>query len=124
MLNKKKLAERDERKRCELDTELLSSKYPDIESLVISMDYYQKGYKDLMMKRTVNFSPESHAYFLMECMKNDCLEGGFNLAPVISSMVRKNLTSEKGEITCQGNDSSEHARIIFKISIKYNKKTS
>ncbi|NWF98709.1 MAG: hypothetical protein HXY52_07235 [Nitrospirae bacterium] len=124
MLNKQKLAERDERKRCELDTELLSAKYPDIESIVIIMDYYQKGYKHLMMKRTVNFSPESHAYFLMECMKHDCLEGGFNLTPVISSMVRKNITSEKGELTCQGNNSSEHAHIVFNISIKYNKNIS
>jgi hypothetical protein len=55
----------------------------------------------------------------MECMKHDCIDGGFNLEAVIAKMIKARLKSGKGELGCAGKDSSCHARIDYMISIKY-----
>jgi hypothetical protein len=121
MSRKQKNAELTERKQQRVDAGPMSAHYPDIVSIIISMDYYQASYSSAVMQRTVNFSSDSSAYFHMECMDRDCLDGGYNLAPVIKSMVKGRLEKKKGEIACPGNSSPGHARIEYKISIQYNK---
>jgi hypothetical protein len=120
MVSKPKNDERAERRQQKIDAGLLSERYPHISSIVITMDYYQKGAGAVLMKRTVNFFPGSSAYFLMECMKNDCLNGGFDLAPVIATMVKGCSESKNGELTCPGNNASGHTRINYNVAIHYN----
>jgi len=120
MISEQKNTERSERKQQKIDAGLLSTRYPYITSIVITMDYYQKGAGPVLMKRTVNFFPGSPAYFLMECMRNDCTKGGFDLEPVIAMMVKNRLESGDGELTCPGNNASGHARISYKVAIQYN----
>jgi hypothetical protein len=120
MISKQRNVEWTERKQQKIDAGLISARYPSIASIVITMDYYQKGSGPVIMKRTVNFTPGSPAYFLMECMKNDCINGGFDLDPVIAKMVKGRLESGDGELTCPGNNSSGHARICYSIAIQYN----
>jgi hypothetical protein len=120
MVSKPKNDERAERRQQKIDAGLLSERYPHISSIVITMDYYQKGAGTVSMKRTVNFFPGSSAYFLMECMRNDCINGGFDLEPVISRMVKGSSKSGDGELTCPGNNASGHTRINYKVAIQYN----
>lgn len=108
-----------ERKQKKIDAGLLSASYPYIASIVITMDYYQKGAGPVLMRRTVNFFPGSTAYFLMECIKNDCISGGFNLEPVIATMVEGQVKSGDGKLVCHGNNASGHARVDYKIAIQY-----
>lgn len=119
MVTKQKQAERIERKQQKIDAGVVSARYPDVASIVISMDYYKRGPGPAFLKRTVNFSPGSFAYFLMECMEDSCIDGGFDLDPVILNMVRGHLTSAKGALVCSGNDSSKHRRIDYQIAIQY-----
>lgn len=121
MDSKLKKAERLERKQQKTDAGLISERYPEISTIVIFMNYYQKNNGPSIMQHTVNFFPGSAAYFHMECIRKDCVDGGFNLEPVISSMMRSRKESAKGELTCEGNDmASHHARIDYNIVIKYN----
>ncbi|MBI5050756.1 MAG: hypothetical protein HZC11_07800 [Nitrospirae bacterium] len=53
-------------------------------------------------------------------MKNDCTNGGFNLEPVITTMVKGRLESGDGKLVCPGNNASGHARVDYKIAIQYN----
>jgi hypothetical protein len=119
MVSKPKNDERAERRQQKIDAGLLSERYPHISSIIITMDYYQKGAGAVSMKRTVNFFPGSNAYFLMECMRNDCINGGFDLEPVISRMVKGSAKSEGGELLCPGNNASGHTRINYKVAIQY-----
>ena len=119
MSRKEKEAERSERKQQRVDAGLMSTRYPSVASIVVVMNYYQRGMIPPIMKRTVNFFPSSAAFFLMECMKYDCIDGGFDLEPVIATMVRGRLESGSGELVCQGNDSSGHAHIDYNIAIHY-----
>ena len=58
----------------------------------------------------------------MECVRHDCLDGGYNLEPVITDMARDHLESRNGELVCPGDNllnPSGHARINYTIAIHY-----
>jgi len=119
MGRREKEEERKERKQSKVDAALLSESYPDVSSVVVSMNYYQRNKGQVFMQRTVNFFPGSAAYFLMECMRHDCIDGGYDLETVIATMMRDHLESGNGEIVCPGDKSSGHARIDYTIAIQY-----
>lgn len=105
---------------------LISERFPKVSSIVIHMTYHQKSTNNILMFRTINFAPASYAYFNLKCLTKKCEDGGFELTRVINNMIKKRKTTEKGNTVCSGkNDSltSDHAKISFEISIKYNKKS-
>lgn len=111
-------------KKNRLAASLVSDRFPKVSGMVIHMTYYQRVSELVLMERTVNVSPGDHAYFNMECMTKDCINGGFDLEQVISDMIRHHKKSGKGKLVCNGeNDilSSGHASISYAISIQYNK---
>jgi hypothetical protein len=104
---------------------ILSERFPKAESIVIRMEYFQKEVANaVLMLRTVNFYPNSEADFLMRCMNKECLEGGFNLYPTITSMVRRRKPGAKGTMPCSGKTAGvppDHASISYEIYITYKK---
>jgi len=101
---------------------LVSERYPQISDMVINMTYYHKAADPVLMKRTMNVSPENHADFFMECMIRSCENGGFDLTRVISGLIKKRKKSVKGSIDCKGKNGSlprDHASISYEISVKY-----
>jgi hypothetical protein len=117
------LAKKEQNKRKKLSSGLISEKFPKISSIVINMQYYQKLSERIFMVRTVNFSPSSYAYFYMDCLTKNCLNGGFEFSPVISGLIKKRKKAGKGKFICNGkNDSLDkgHVNISYTINIKYN----
>lgn len=113
------------KKQHKLDAGLVSECYPNVESMLISMEYYHKAENPLLMKRTVNVFPSSFAYFKMECMTKGCEGGGFDLTSIIAKHVKQLKKSLKGTMVCKGKNSEkqpDHASISYEITIKYNKK--
>lgn len=107
-----------------LSAGLLSDRFPDVSAVVIRMTYYQKGINPVLMERTVNVLPSDSAYFNMECMVKDCVDGGFDLTAVISDMVRAHKKTERGKLVCSGKAdtiASDHASIAYEIGIQYNR---
>lgn len=105
---------------------LVSERFPKVSSIVINMTYYQKVANPILMERTINILPASYAYFNMECMIKDCVNGGFDLNPVISDLIKNRKKSGKGKLVCKGkidSGSSEHASVSYEINIQYLKKS-
>lgn len=119
MISKQKNAERMERKQKKAESALMAARYPEVASIVITMDYFQKNVEHRVMQRTINIFPESAAYFLMECMRQDCTNGGFNLDPVIAAMVGNRQKTGDGELSCTGDSSLGHTRVNYRIDIAY-----
>ncbi|MEJ2314552.1 MAG: hypothetical protein P8Y85_07210 [Nitrospirota bacterium] len=118
-------AEEQKRNQEKLDAGLVSERFPKVSGMLIKMTYFHESVEPVLMVRTVNVFPSSHAYFLMSCMDKDCQEGGFDLDPVISSMVRGRKKAAKGEMACRGRGeklSRNHARISYDIKIRYRAK--
>ncbi len=110
-------------KQLRLASGLVSERFPDVSGIVIHMTYFHKGVNPVLMVRTVNFFPSGYAYFNMDCMIRDCVDGGFDLTSVITNMLKHRKKLGKGKLVCKGkNDAlaSDHASIAYEIRIKYN----
>lgn len=111
-------------KQQKLDSGLVSERFPEVNSIVIHMTYFRKGANPVLMQRTVNVFPTAYAYFNMDCMISGCINGGFNLEPVIKEMVKKHIKLKKGSLVCCGKIAdieSDHANIDYEITIKFNR---
>lgn len=100
------------------DAGSVSSHFPDVSSIVVSMSYKQIGLKNAM-PRTVNFVPGSYAIFSIDCLSKGCTDGGFDLSRVISGMVRSHVGSTKGALTCEGGPTQDHSSIEYEVTIQY-----
>jgi len=127
MSNKQNYREKLElKKNTMLAAGLVSERYPEVSSIVFHMTYYQKTADPVLMTRTVNFIPAHYACFHMECMKDECSDGGFDLAPVVAGLVKGRCKSVKGKIVCSGKNESlsvGHASIAYEVNIQYNKQS-
>lgn len=113
-------------KKNRINAGLVSEHFPKVSSIIINMTYYQKVANPVLMERTINILPASYAYFNMECMIKDCVNGGFDLTPAISDLIKNRKKSGKGKLACKGKTnpaSPEHASVSYEISIQYIKKS-
>ncbi len=103
---------------------LVSERMPEVSSIVFHMTYYQRTAGPVLMKRTVNFLPSDYACFHMECMREECTNGGFDLTSVVAGLVKNHKKSVKGNIFCHGKSETlrfGHASIAYEVSVEYNK---
>jgi hypothetical protein len=103
---------------------LVSERLPGVSCIVLHMTYYQRTADPILMKRIVNFFPTDYACFRMDCMRDECTNGGFDLTPVVTSLVKNRKKSIKGKIVCNGKSETlrfGHASIAYEVSIQYNK---
>ena len=96
----------------------VAERFPEVAGIVISMTYNQKGIRSIL--RTFNFSPSSYALFRADCLSKNCVDGGFDLTQVITTMARSHREMAKGVLGCEGNDPSDtHSDIVYEVAIQY-----
>ncbi len=84
------------------------------------MTYYRQGINQVLMTRMLNFSPSYYVAFHMKYMHNGCMNEGYDLAPVVTAMVKGRKESTSGKIFCHRTDDTlGHASIAYKVSIQY-----
>jgi hypothetical protein len=106
-----------------LDAALISTRFPEVSSIVVDMKQTRKGMVAFCLLRTLNFSSDSHAHFHVECLNKDCKDctEGFDLEQVVAAMVRSHTFSREGELVCEGNGlTSGHVNITYNVTIQYN----
>ncbi len=98
-------------------------KFPFLESMVIKIIYYQKGDNPILMSRTLHVYPEDFAYFHIPCLIHDCLEGTFELAPIVMNILKESKSRSEGRLACKGSLSkdlpSDHGYIEYTIDVTY-----
>jgi len=107
-----------EKKQERLDAGSMSRHFPQVANIVINMTYKQQGAKSIL--RTLNFSPDSYAFFKVACLSDDCVDGEFDMTRIINSMIRSHSKEVNGELGC--NDSgprTDHSAIVYKVAVQY-----
>ncbi len=103
-------------------TGLVSERYSSLSSIEFRMTYYRIGLDAVLMKRTLCFSPADYAGFHLKCMEDGCMDGGFDLAPVVAGLAKSHKKSIKGKLFCRGtNHNLGHASIAYEVNVQYNK---
>lgn len=125
MAIKQNYKEKQEMKRnAMLASGLVSERMPGVSSIVFRMTYYQRAAGPVLMKRIVNFAPSDYACFHMDCMREECTNGGFDLTPVVKGLVKSKKKTVKGNILCRGKSSTlrhGHASISYEVDVEYDK---
>jgi len=118
-MNNKKYEARTERQQHKVEAGFMAEHFPEVKGIVISMMYKQKGVAKALL-RTINFFPESYAFFIVDCLSKDCIDGGFDMTRVITEMIGNRKGNTKGELGCEGNTTSaEHSTIVYEVTIQY-----
>jgi hypothetical protein len=109
---------RIERNQQRIDAGFMSKHFPEVESIVIKMMYTQKGARSLL--RTLNFAPDSYAFFKVACLSDDCVDGGFDMTGIITSMIRNRSEALQGELGCDDTGPRpDHSAIVYEVGIQY-----
>jgi hypothetical protein len=96
----------------------VATHFPEVANIVMNMTYNQRGAKSIL--RTFNFTPNNYAFFMINCLRKDCVDGGFDLTQVITAMIRNRRVEAKGSLICEGNDPSvNHSDIVYEVAIQY-----
>ena len=104
------------RQKCEAGS--VATRFPEVASIIMNMTYNQKGAKSIL--RTFHFTPDSYAFFVINCLRQDCVDGGFDLTEVITAMIKDRKADAKGTLSCKGTDSSSgHSDIVYEVAIQY-----
>ena len=103
-------------------TGLVSERYSDLSNIEFRMIYYRIGLDAILMKRTLSFSPNDYAGFYFKCMEAECMDGGFDLTPIVAGLAKSHKKSVKGKLFCRGTKHNiGHASIAYEVNIKYHK---
>jgi len=117
-MNNRQNEAKAERIQQRLDAGIVSVHFPEVAGIVISMIYNKKGIQSLL--RTLNFYPSSAAFFRVDCLNNNCVDGGFDLTQVVTAMIGNRKEAAKGELSCEGNGlSANHSVIVYEVAIQY-----
>jgi hypothetical protein len=117
--NSKKNAARTERLQKKADAGSMAMHFPEVTSIVVSMSYSQKGIAK-SLPRVVHFDSGSSAFFRIGCLSKDCVDGGFDLTQVLTSMIRTRKKAAQGELRCEGDGApADHSSILFEVAIQY-----
>lgn len=101
-------------------TGLISERFSGIASIQFRMTYYRR-FNQVLMERTLSFSPHDYAGFNLKCMQDGCT-GGYDLTPIVAGLVKSGKKSIKGKIFCHGkSDTLGHASIAYEVNVQYHK---
>jgi hypothetical protein len=108
-----------ERKQQEAEAGIVSALFPEVASVVISMTYKQMGVLE-PFQRTINFFPSSYAIFMVNCLNEGCVGGGFNFGRIVTTMVRDLKNVSRGKLRCKGcGPTADFADVAYDIAIRY-----
>jgi hypothetical protein len=117
--NSRKNAARIERLQQKAEAGLVAAHFPEVADIAINMIYNQIGLNKSLL-RTVNYFPDSYAFFKIDCVNRECVDGGFDLTKVITATIGKRGQTAKGKLSCQGNGPAEgHSAITYEVDIRY-----
>jgi hypothetical protein len=112
------MEKKQEMMRQRIEAGSIETHFPEVASIDMNMTYNQKGTKSIL--RTFHFTPSSYAFFILNCLRKDCVDGGFDLTQVITTMIRNHRAQGKGVLSCKGTDSStNHSDIVYEVAIQY-----
>jgi hypothetical protein len=114
------LDRQEQLKKKKLAAGLVADRFPGISEIVLRLTYYQRGQQPVLMVRTLNYLPTDYAYFHMDCVREECTNGGFDLTKVVAGLVKNRKKTVKGRICCDGKNGAVipgHASIAYEVSV-------
>lgn len=110
--------QRERRRRAYASTPNLSEQFPQVEQLVIRMTFTDPSGRANHSPQMHSFSPAGRAFFEVPCPFSACIDGGFDLNPIIADILNHSGQETSGTLDCQGwqsRDRSDQHRCLLKL---------
>ncbi len=76
--------------------------YPSLRRITLFVAFEEADAASEPSYQQIIFTAETEAMFRLDCARDECVEGGFDLAPVVAGMVQNRETSLHGTLECAG----------------------
>ena len=108
----------EDRKRQMLAAGLLSDRYPNVASIVVTMSYGRGSHS--AVQRTLNFYPGNPAFFKISPLGDADDDGGLDLTPFIHRMIGSRQRSGKGAFKGDHKDPAQvKPSVDYEVAITY-----
>ncbi|HZP85740.1 MAG TPA: hypothetical protein VFB54_02905 [Burkholderiales bacterium] len=81
---------------------MLKDRYPQIEQLIVEMQFIDPLALGTYSPTLHSFGPPAKAFLGVPCPRTLCLEGGFEIEPIVLRLLRSGGTCASGTIVCCG----------------------
>src|SRR3954462_12903192 len=82
--------------------ETISEIYPDVERITLFVAFEVADQESEPNYQQIIFTTETKAVFRLDCSRDECVAGGFDLAAVVDEMVKSGESRIHGRLTCDG----------------------
>ena len=108
----------EERKRQMLAAGLVADRFPDVSSIIVTMEYSRGTFS--AVHRTMNFYPGSPAFFKITSLGEGSDEDGLDLTRFINKMIGSRQRSAKGVFSGDRKDPENiHPNVDYEVAITY-----
>lgn len=80
----------------------ISQLYPDVGRILLFVAFEEADAESEPNYQQIIFTAETEAVFRLDCSREECAGGGFDLAPVVDGMVKNQESRVHGHLACEG----------------------
>ncbi|HJV37115.1 hypothetical protein [Geomonas sp.] len=80
----------------------LSELYPQVSRILLFVAFEVADSESEPNYQQIIFTPDAEAAFRLDCSREECLHGGFDFAPIIQEMIKRDDSRIHGRLECQG----------------------
>lgn len=80
----------------------LSDLYPDLRRLTLFIAFQEADSESEANYQQIIFTPDTEAIFRLDCSRDSCSGGGFDLAPLVDAVVKNRQEMAHGTLACEG----------------------
>lgn len=80
----------------------LAELYPDLHRITLFIAFEEADSASEPSYQQIIFTPDTGAEFRLDCLRDACTCGGFDLAPVVADLVKGGESMVHGTLVCAG----------------------
>jgi hypothetical protein len=80
----------------------ISELYPEIARILLFAAFEEADSESEPNYQQIIFTPQSEAIFRLDCSREECVGGGFDLTKVVAEMVKNRESRVHGKLACEG----------------------
>ncbi len=114
--------QRETWRRAYAEAPSVRERFPKLERLTIDMTFCDVKRLGTYSPQMRGFGASAKAFFAFGCPRTLCLQGGFDLDPIIQSLFETHQAKSSGTLQCQGwlrqsHNDNTHCRLELRYSI-------
>src|SRR5262245_43819869 len=94
--------QRETQRRAYAESPSVRERFPKLERLTIDMTFKDMKLLGTYSPQMRSFGAAAKAFFAFGCPRTLCLQGGFDLDPIIQTLFESNRAKSSGIVQCQG----------------------